>query len=418
MIKRKWIILLTVSALAIFYCYVLINTNAIIVPSVTKLIPSLKADNVTEEGEKHIDKSLLKQVPEVCQVVFIKVHKAAGSTVQNILTRFAMARDLDLLLPIIGPTINEGGPFIDPEKVIHHPEGKLFDILSSHLVYNKQQLAKYFPESAMRVTIIREPMKHAISALRFYSLVYPQKNYLAGVSKHPDDPIGGFLLHPEDFFPGSKRVCAEPNSYITNRMSFDLGFDTHSFTSSKTNRTKMQVFLNQIERDFDIVLISDYFDESMVLLRRLLGWKIQDIIYLKINSAQIKQHSVWARVPELNSTAFLKFRHCNKLDYELYEYFLPAFIDKTNKQPYFKEEVTFFKKVQKQVGDFCSQAKINETFEVSKSEWTDQFSVSYDDCKLMKATEIGLMQTARRMQLKRYEEIIKNSQNSTTVPSS
>ncbi|XP_066270853.1 galactosylceramide sulfotransferase-like, partial [Branchiostoma lanceolatum] len=41
------------------------------------------------------------------------------------------------------------------------------------------------------------------------------------------------------------------------------------------------MFLTDLEREFTTVMILEYFDESLVLLRRLMCWQIKDILYDK-----------------------------------------------------------------------------------------------------------------------------------------
>ncbi|XP_055954364.1 ras-related protein rapA-like, partial [Patella vulgata] len=45
----------------------------------------------------------------------------------------------------------------------------------------------------------------------------------------------------------------------------------------------MSNYLDIIKNDFSLVLIMEYFDESLVLMRRLFCWELKDIIYLKLN---------------------------------------------------------------------------------------------------------------------------------------
>ncbi|GFO37280.1 galactose-3-o-sulfotransferase 3 [Plakobranchus ocellatus] len=363
---------------------------------------------VSVKGTKQLKLKSPNQVSEIRQVVFAKVHKAASSTVQNILLRFALARDLDVFLPIKGPVINDRGSAIEPEQMIRHPKGKLFDILCSHVVYNRQILGQYFPDSAVRVAIIREPMRQALSALHYYATVFPKKTILAGIEKHRKNPFDGYLKHPEDFYPRSDRICAEPGSYISNRMSFDLGFPAQNFVASKENDNKIELFLNELNQEFEIVLISDYFDESMVLLKRLLGWSIKDIVYLKVNVAEINRKSIWSQKPTLNSQTVKAFRSCNKLDYALYDFFLPIFLDKIKQQSYFKEELSYFKKVKGDIRTFCLNGNLNKTLEISASEWSAGFTISAWDCQLMSTDEIEMVEIVRSRQLKRYKDL-KNS---------
>ncbi|GFO30305.1 galactose-3-o-sulfotransferase 3 [Plakobranchus ocellatus] len=347
-------------------------------------------------------------VSEIRQVVFVKVHKAASSTVQNILLRFALARDLDVFLPIEGPIINEMGSDIQPGQMILHPKGKLFDILCNHVVYNRQILGQYFPDSAVRVAIIREPMQQALSALRYYATVFPKESILAGMEKHQKNPIDGYLQHPEDFYPRPDRVCAEPGSHLSNRMSFDLGFATTNFVAAKENDTKIELFLNRLNHEFEIVLISDYFDESMVLLKRLLGWSIKDIVYFKVNVAEIDRNSIWSQKPTLNSQTAKAFRSCNKLDYALYDFFLPIFLEKIEQQPYFKEELSYFRKVKGDIEAFCWNDNLKKTLEISASEWSDGFTISAWDCQLMSTEELEMVEIVRSRQLSRYKDLKKS----------
>ena len=60
-------------------------------------------------------------------------------------------------------------------------------------------------------------------------------------------------------------------------MSFDLGLEQKSFTEDE----KISEFVDELSKKLNLVLIADYFDESLVLLKRLLCWDLEDIIYVK-----------------------------------------------------------------------------------------------------------------------------------------
>ena len=340
--------------------------------------------------------------PEIRQVVFAKVHKAASSTVQNILLRFAMARNLSVLLPQAPKTsiFSERTSKINPELVIHHPAGFRFDIFCSHVIYDDSVIAKYFPQSAVRVAILREPLKQALSALAYYSTRYPTRALSAGLRRYPHDPINGFLLHP-NHFESPDDYWGPARSYTNNRMSIDLGFDLKNFEMSKKNKTKIQAFLNRLDKVFNIVLISDYFDESMVLLKRYLHWQIKDILHIRVNTANQKV-PVWNKKPVLNSTAIHTFRQWNAIDYQLYEHFLPQFFRRIKSEPRFEDEVTFFKEIQERVKTFCDD-KLTKTLKIPENIWSNEFTVFKLDCKLMATPEVALAQIVREKQLKRYE---------------
>ncbi|RUS88694.1 hypothetical protein EGW08_003509, partial [Elysia chlorotica] len=273
---------------------------------------------------------------EVRQVVFAKVHKAASTTVQNILLRFSVFRALNILLSKRQHQIGERTDLI--QGIVPHPEGnnKTFDILCVHLIFNASNVAKFFSDSAIRIAILREPLKQTVSALAYYSKNFPSKILKRGRAKHPQDPINGFLRHPEDFYDFGQGPAF---SYVNNRMSVDLGFDLRNFETGKTNVSKIEAFIRQVEEQFDLVLISDYFDESMVLMRRYLNWAMKDIIYIKRNAAHFPKDSVWHRDINRNATVMERFRTWNLIDYKLYEHFEPKFLDTIKQEQLFKEEV-------------------------------------------------------------------------------
>ncbi|MGH0146335.1 UNVERIFIED_CONTAM: hypothetical protein FKN15_008074 [Acipenser sinensis] len=70
---------------------------------------------------------------------------------------------------------------------------------------------------------------------------------------------------------------------------------------------------------FSLVMISEYFDESLILLRRLLSWDLEDILYVKLNMRT--PESKLKMSPDLPG----KIRKWNSLDTKLYDYFNATF---------------------------------------------------------------------------------------------
>ncbi|RUS74185.1 hypothetical protein EGW08_018053, partial [Elysia chlorotica] len=323
-----------------------------------------------------------KAASEVRQIVFAKVHKAASSTLQNILLRFALARDLNVLIPSHPPVFSDRHSHIS--GFLPHPggHGKPFDIHCTHVIYNETEVAKYFTTDAVRIAILREPIQQAISALWYYMKNFPYLGLVKGILKHYRDPVNGLLNNPQDFDdPGNERGPAF--SYTNNRMSVDLGFDLTDFEASKRNSSKINAFIQQVEEQFDLVLISDYFDESMVLVRRYLRWSMKDILYIKRNSAQIDPNSTSESKPVLNSTTYNTFRQWNRIDFELYEHFLSIFLQKVKEEQHFDKELNVYKWILKNINNFCLNNSKNQTLRVSQGKWNEAFTVSPTDCQLM-----------------------------------
>lgn len=112
----------------------------------------------------------------------------------------------------------------------------------------------------------------------------------------------------------------------------------------------MAQWIADIDRQFSLILIVEYFDESLILLRRLLCWTWKDVLYFTQNRGNysFKQSSE----PDLESV----YRKWSRVDYELYDYFNQSLWRKINRLPDtddFHAEVRGFKAMLRDVKDFC-----------------------------------------------------------------
>eukprot|EP00066_Takifugu_rubripes_P030297 XP_011619563.1 PREDICTED: galactose-3-O-sulfotransferase 3-like [Takifugu rubripes] len=100
--------------------------------------------------------------------------------------------------------------------------------------------------------------------------------------------------------------------YAHNTLAFDLGLDKDR---SGEDEEYVQASLAEVEKVFSLVMIAEYFDESLVLLRHLLSWDLDDILYFKLNMR--KASSKHSLTPGLAT----KIRSWNSLDARLYDHF-------------------------------------------------------------------------------------------------
>ena len=69
-----------------------------------------------------------------------------------------------------------------------------------------------------------------------------------------------------------------------NGQLYDLGLDTYNL--SHNNSQHVQTVLDkisEIDKQFSLVLILERLDESLILMRDLLNWTTEDIIYFRKN---------------------------------------------------------------------------------------------------------------------------------------
>ncbi len=61
-------------------------------------------------------------------------------------------------------------------------------------------------------------------------------------------------------------------------MMFDLGMNVSDFTKPFT----VKEYIDKLDSIFDLVMLSEKMDESLVLLKHLLCWTTDDVIAFKV----------------------------------------------------------------------------------------------------------------------------------------
>ncbi len=64
-----------------------------------------------------------------------------------------------------------------------------------------------------------------------------------------------------------------------NQLLWDLGMNTLLMNKKADILSKIR----QLDSEFDLVLIAEKFDQSLILLQNILCWKVSDVTYLKLN---------------------------------------------------------------------------------------------------------------------------------------
>ncbi|XP_068612016.1 galactose-3-O-sulfotransferase 3-like [Brachionichthys hirsutus] len=241
------------------------------------------------------------QKPKHTNVVFLKTHKTASSTMQNLFFRFAERHNLTVALPVESCRRRFCYPkSFSPDFV--HPHTIPANIIASHMRFSKKELQRLMPNDTIYITILREPSSMFDSAFNFYL------NKCATFKRVPNQSLEAFLADPWRYYRPDERN----SMFAHNHLVFDLGKDKDH---PATDAAYVQDLLAEVEQTFSLVMITDYFDESLVVLRHLLSWDLEDILYFKLNMR--KESSKKKLTPVLVS----KIRAWNYLDGQLYDYF-------------------------------------------------------------------------------------------------
>lgn len=307
--------------------------------------------NISSQPENH--PSLKSQKPpkyqkkQTCSptnhVLFLKTHKTGSSTITNILNRYGDKKNLTFVLPRQKQLFT----FLWPARFRVSYSAPLYNfganILCNHARFNKRPMNYIFPKVHSRyITILRDPVSQYESVFNFMHFAKPLG------FKDEEDPLGTFLKFPPPFQeikPLMKTTLAL--NLVRNPMLFDLGLDFRYFQ----NVTAVKRYINFLDKEFDLVMILEHFDESLLLLKRLLCWELKDILYFKLNERQDKQ-----KQKVIDKEVREDIKSWNKADFMLYQYFYRTFWKKVKAQgPSFQKELRVFKRRKEALSRACLQ---------------------------------------------------------------
>ncbi|XP_067394770.1 galactose-3-O-sulfotransferase 2-like [Emydura macquarii macquarii] len=279
--------------------------------------------------------------PTACKpkthVVFLKVHKSASSTVMNILFRFGEMHNLTFALPINGAS-QLGYPHYFLAEFVEgfSPRNASdFNILCHHMRFFKVQVERVMPNSTFYFSILRNPVHLMESSFTYYKGLSPFARAHS---------LEEFLSQPARFYNAS----THDSHYAKNLMTFDFGFNHNGNFSAE----RMQWMLQSIEETFDLLLLSEYFDESMVLLKEALCWDLDSIVSFPLNSRDGSTRS------PLSESMVEKIKSWNRLDWAIYTHFNRTFwqrVDRGMGKTRMEQEVRALRERREQLAKTCLQ---------------------------------------------------------------
>ncbi len=257
-------------------------------------------------------------------------------------------------------------------KILQNYKPLTFDFVMEHIFYDRKKLDDLMPGNKAFISGLRNPFSQFKSNVHF---------------KHLDDQKhlkGGFQNVFEKYLAKGK-INLRGQHYITIPEEY--------LNSSE----KLSKYFNNLEQEFSFILITEYYDASLVLLKRLFCWDTEDIIYSRLKKGKYTYPN----------TALLKkveklHKKLNPEEYALFNHFNRTFWSLVSKQSDdFWEEVHFYQALVKNVSQFCEKfyEKVQQRhieiftiisegkttpFQVPKSRWNKPFFIDVEDCILMK----------------------------------
>ncbi|XP_077863599.1 galactosylceramide sulfotransferase-like [Saccoglossus kowalevskii] len=277
--------------------------------------------------------------PSTCQpaenIVFIKTHKTGSTSLHCIFCRYGYANKLSFVFSKRNTKNGHIRKVHIAESVILPPIGGAvnssfkYNILTGHVSYKRATINSFMEDNSIYVTILREPAMQLESHMNFFK---HRKQVMASIQT--------FLKNPH-----TARNTAGRNNQL---REFGLSFES-TLKEAVVNET-----IIRLDKEFDLVLILEYFDESLILLKHLLCWSFEDIIYLAQNQRTTRE------------TITDTFRHnvyrWSNADYLFYNYFNRTLWEKIRQfGPRFEVELAHFRGLLKEHNDQCSMFQTNSS---------------------------------------------------------
>lgn len=129
-------------------------------------------------------------------------------------------------------------------------------------------MSQVMPNNTVWTTIVREPAKMFESSFTYWNL-------RSVFHLNSSNPLTAFSEDPEHFVQkyGHLEKARDP-------MLYDLGLSN----SDKGNIQLAEEMISYLDTIFDLVMITEYFEESLILLRDLLCWQTDDIVSFDVNA--------------------------------------------------------------------------------------------------------------------------------------
>ncbi|XP_029472584.1 galactose-3-O-sulfotransferase 2-like isoform X1 [Rhinatrema bivittatum] len=272
----------------------------------------------------------------VTNIMFLKTHKTAGSTVLNILYRFVENHNLTVALPVAKMHIFHYPRPFKAAYVDGFPNiWQKYNVMCNHMKFDNTEVQKIMPNNTLYFSILRNPISVLESSYAYF-------RFLPSFNK--TRTLDQFLAAPLSYYNPHESY----QMLIKNTMWYDFGYDNNA----EDREDYVYSVLEEIEQRFQLILIAEFFDESMVLLKNSLCWELEDVVYFKLNFRS--QDTIQNLTQESKERA----KQWCSLDWKLYQHFNRTFwsrIQLTIGLEKMKQEVELLQARQKEFMKICLQ---------------------------------------------------------------
>ncbi|XP_054772072.2 galactose-3-O-sulfotransferase 2-like [Lytechinus pictus] len=336
----------------------------------------------------------------VQNIAYIKTLKTGSTTIMSIINRYGFFHNLSFILNRQSSTNGHFYhlPFTEKTAETHflppihvaendYPNYKNYNMMAVHVRYQRPVMERFFAQGTKYMTIIRDPgmqWESAFIHFQFHDAILVnitvKSNTLDNstfLSRNPQfkgcreellktsqksssvnqtnctilELIEEFLSRPKFYqdrlrFLPWEHVMGKRWAYSRNNQIYDLGLDPQYHK----NTTAVKEWIQKLQDELSLVLINEYFDESLLIMRKRFCWSFQDIAYIAKN-IRIKD-----RRPSMRDSLRDRIREWNAADTLLYQSFNRTLwyrID--NYGPGFGTDLVYFRNLLESLLQNCTQ---------------------------------------------------------------
>lgn len=274
------------------------------------------------------------------ELIFVKTHKTGGSTVSSILHRYC-DEHRGVTCYTVGPIQHNADVLLKGKSWLERAQLPRVNIYTYHTRYWPKLLHAYVPEPAPVITIVRDPVARFLSGWDYKPKSWRGRSDIINIVREMPDDVNKL---PQDF---NKLLHA-------NCVQQELCPDAPSWAISNVSEpTCLQTLRDMRSGKLALVMITEHMDESLVLLGRMMGWELRELLYLSMkNSSRDHDHPP--------SDVATKIRHWLSEDMRVYEEALRLFKARiASETADFHLELLRFKQMKLDAHMDCSGLRLN-----------------------------------------------------------
>ncbi|XP_073432691.1 galactose-3-O-sulfotransferase 2-like [Dendrobates tinctorius] len=254
---------------------------------------------LTEESDARSEQNTKSCQPK-SNVFFLKTHKTASSSIMNILFRYGEFHNLTFAFPAHSQYSYPSFFRASYVNGFSETTKQIFNIMCHHMRFKFTEVKKVMPDNTFYFTILRNPVSRMESSFAYYRNDGPFK-----MATNLED----FLNNSKIYYKGTDGF-----GYLgKDWMTFDLGFEPNDSSEQSV------LAWHAMDNIFDLVLITEYYDESLILLKDALCWSFYDVLSFRLNSRSNSTKKT------LTLETQEKIKSWNNLDWDMYVYFNNTF---------------------------------------------------------------------------------------------